>query len=69
MLRPFVVLLVVIVILGSLLVGSAFAQSGQDFGKMVSTCAQTMGGFTGDMNPGVQHQGYSGWTPNHTCPM
>jgi predicted porin len=36
--------------------------AGQAYGQHVSTMAQSMGGFTGDMNPGVMHQGFSGWT-------
>jgi len=35
--------------------------AGQDFGQHHATHAQEMGGFTGDMNPGVMHQGFSGW--------
>jgi len=30
------------------------------YGQHVRDCAQTMGGFTGDHNPGM-HRGASGW--------
>lgn len=36
--------------------------AGRDFGLHHAAHAQEMGGFTGDMNPGVMHQGFSGWT-------
>lgn len=35
--------------------------AGQAFGQHHATHAQEMGGFTGDMNPGVMHEGLSGW--------
>jgi hypothetical protein len=38
---------------------------GDAFGQHVPACAQTMG-FDADHNPGM-HQGYAGWTPDHTC--
>ena len=39
----------------------AAAPSGADtFGAHVAGCAQAMGGFTGDHNPGT-HQGARGW--------
>jgi len=46
---------------------SAFAATGADgagqtFGLHHATHAQEAGGFTGDMNPGVVHKGFSGWT-------
>lgn len=36
--------------------------AGLDFGQHHATHAQEMGGFTGVMNPGVMHKGFSGWT-------
>lgn len=41
------------------------AQASDEFGQHVVTCEQTMG-FSGDHNPGM-HQGYAGWSPDHTC--
>jgi len=35
--------------------------AGRDFGKHHAAHAQEMGGFTGTENPGVMHQGFSGW--------
>ncbi|MFA4965045.1 MAG: hypothetical protein WC709_05330 [Thermoleophilia bacterium] len=35
--------------------------AGLDFGQHHATHAQEMGGFTGEMNPGVMHQGFSSW--------
>lgn len=40
--------------------------SGRDYADHVRMCQQHMG-FSGTHNPGVMHQGYSGWDPNHTC--
>ena len=36
--------------------------AGADFGAHHAAHAQEMTGFTGTMNPGVTHQGFSGWT-------
>lgn len=36
--------------------------SGQAFGEHHAGHAQDMQGFTGEMNPGVMHQGFAGWT-------
>lgn len=36
--------------------------AGRDYGQHHAAHVQEMGGFTGDMNPGVMHQGFSGWT-------
>lgn len=38
--------------------------AGRDFGQVHAMHAQDMGGFTGTENPGVLHQGFSGW-PGH----
>ncbi|MBC6445879.1 hypothetical protein [Actinokineospora xionganensis] len=43
--------------------GTAQADTGQEFGHHVSTCAQTMG-FHAGHNPGT-HQGYAGWNGHH----
>jgi len=32
-----------------------------DFGQHHATHAQEMTGFSGEMNPGVKHMGFSGW--------
>lgn len=44
---------------------AAPAAAADDFGQHVRTCAQTMG-FDGEHNPGL-HQGFNGWSPEHTC--
>lgn len=49
------------------LASPAFAATGADgagreFGLHHAAHAQQMDGFTGEMNPGVMHQGFSGWT-------
>jgi len=36
--------------------------AGRDFGQHHANHAQEMGGFTGTMNPGAMHKGFSGWT-------
>jgi hypothetical protein len=36
--------------------------AGVAFGQHHAAMAQEMGGFTGTDNPGVMHQGFSGWT-------
>jgi hypothetical protein len=41
--------------------------AGSDYGLHHAGMAQEMGGFTGTMNPGVHHQGFSNWDP--TMPM
>ncbi len=48
--------------------GSAIAAdgAGRDYAEHVRACQQSMG-FSGTHNPGVMHQGYSGWDPDHTC--
>jgi hypothetical protein len=35
--------------------------AGRDYGQHHAMMAQEMGGFSGDMNPGVMHRGFSGW--------
>ena len=36
--------------------------AGREFGQHHAAHAKHMGGFTGTMNPGVMHTGFSGWT-------
>lgn len=36
--------------------------AGRSFGLHHATHAREMGGFTGEMNPGVMHRGFSGWS-------
>jgi hypothetical protein len=36
--------------------------AGREFGVHHAEHAQTMEGFTGEVNPGVMHRGFSGWT-------
>lgn len=36
--------------------------AGREFGQHHASHAREMGGFTGTMNPGVMHKGFSGWT-------
>lgn len=45
---------------------SGNAADGQLYAQHVRDCQASMG-FTGTHNPGVMHQGYSGWDPDHTC--
>lgn len=40
--------------------------TGRDYADHVRACRDSMG-FSGTHNPGVMHQGYSGWDPSHTC--
>lgn len=35
--------------------------AGREYGQHHAMHAQEMGGFTGEMNPGYVHQGFSGW--------
>ena len=45
---------------------TADTSTGSAFSDHVRTCQQEMG-FTGTHNPGVMHQGLSGWDPSHAC--
>ena len=51
-------------LLAALLIASPVAATGTgaEYGAMVSEHARSHGGFTGDHNPGVMHQGFSGWS-------
>ena len=42
--------------------------AGQHFGDHHAMMAQDMTGLTGDMNPGVHHQGFSNWDPSMPMP-
>lgn len=60
-----IALLTVTVILALAAATPAFAAdttAGRDYGLHHATHAQEMTGFTGTENPGVMHQGFSGWT-------
>ena len=35
--------------------------AGYEYGQHHADHAREMGGFTGTMNPGVMHRGFSGW--------
>lgn len=35
--------------------------AGREFGQHHAEHARHMGGFSGEMNPGVMHTGFSGW--------
>ncbi len=61
-----IALLALTLVLVLALAAPAFATTGaggagRDFGLHHAAHAQEMGGFTGEMNPGVMHHGYSGW--------
>lgn len=45
----------------SLTVAAPAFATGVEYGQHHASHAREMGGFTGTMNPGVKHQGYSGW--------
>lgn len=53
-------------ILGLALATPAFAAdtagAGATYGQHHATMAQSTGGYAGIENPGVMHQGFSGWT-------
>ena len=60
---------VLVAVLALAVAAPAFATgaggTGRDFGAHHSAEASAMGGFTGTMNPGVDHQGFSGWMMHH----
>ena len=49
-------------------VALAADHSGSAYGQHHAAHARARGGFTGTMNPGVVHRGYSGWH-EHMGPM
>lgn len=53
-------------LVGLVVSAPAQASSGRDYADHVRACQQEMG-FSGTHNPGVMHQGFSGWDPAHTC--
>lgn len=69
--RPYMRVVAVVALAGSAVMSAGSAQavdSNADYGQHVRMCAQDMG-FDGSHNPGVHHQGKSGWEPGHTCTM
>ena len=42
--------------------------AGRAYGQHHAAMAQEMGGFSGTMNPGVHHQGFSNWDPSMPMP-
>lgn len=59
-------LVVIVIVLALAFAVPAFATgadgAGAAYGQHHATHAQEMGGFSGTENPGVMHQGFSGWT-------
>ena len=49
-------------------IANAAGQTGFAYGQHHASHSQMMGGFTGEMNPGVVHRGFSGWH-EHTMHM
>lgn len=54
-------LLFVTMVLALSVASPAFAATGAEFGAHHAAHAQEMTGFTGTMNPGVKHLGFSAW--------
>ena len=46
-------------------IANAASNTGFDYAQHHASHAQKMGGFTGEMNPGVVHRGFSGWHEHH----
>ena len=42
--------------------------AGREYGQHHAAMAKEMGGFSGTMNPGVHHQGFSNWDPSMPMP-
>lgn len=57
-----VVLALTLALAAPALAATGAGGAGRDYGQHIAAHAQEMGGFTGNMNPGVMHQGFSGWT-------
>lgn len=57
-----VVLALTLALAAPALAATGAGGAGRDYGQHIAAPAQEMGGFTGNMNPGVMHQGFSGWT-------
>ncbi len=47
-------------------IASTTDHTGNAYGQHHAEHAKAMGGFTGTMNPGVKHRGFSGW--HEHCP-
>lgn len=47
---------------------STAGHTGYDYGQHHADHARMKGGFSGTMNPGVVHRGFSGWH-EHMCDM
>lgn len=57
-----VVLALTLALAAPALAATGAGGAGRDYRQHIAAHAQEMGGFTGNMNPGVMHQGFSGWT-------
>lgn len=57
-----VVLALTLALAAPALAATGAGGAGRDYGQHIAAHAQEMGGVTGNMNPGVMHQGFSGWT-------
>lgn len=57
-----VVLALTLALAAPALAATGAGGAGRGYGQHIAAHAQEMGGFTGNMNPGVMHQGLSGWT-------
>lgn len=60
-LATFAAAVVVVLALASPAFATGAGGAGQEFGQHHAGHAQESGGFTGTMNPGVMHLGFSGW--------
>lgn len=63
------IVFMILVVLMLSLAAPAFAVNGsggagREFGAHHAEHARTMGGFTGDENPGM-HRGFAGWIPEY----
>ena len=57
-----IIVLVLLLSLASPALGATGADgAGRDYGQHHAAHAREMGGFSGTMNPGVMHRGFSGW--------
>lgn len=58
----FIIALVLMLSLASPVLAATGADgAGRAYGQHHAAHAREMGGFSGDMNPGVMHRGFSGW--------
>lgn len=63
---PIAVASTVVAVLGTAVALPAQAATSRDYSEHVRACQQDMG-FSGTHNPGVMHQGFSNWNPDHSC--